>query len=83
VSAANVLVTVLKKAEDGQGIILRCYETDGRDTDVSIQCPAGTRRATLTNIIEENQTPIAVEKGGVINVRVGKYAIETIRLGFE
>ena len=83
VSAANVLVTVLKKAEDGHGIILRCYETDGRDTDVSIQCPAGTRRAMRTNIIEENQMPIPVEKDGVINVHVGKYAIETIRLEVE
>ncbi|NIA31467.1 MAG: hypothetical protein GWP06_16360, partial [Actinobacteria bacterium] len=83
VSAPNILVTVVKKAEDGKGIILRCYETDGRDTNVSIKCPAGTRRATLTNIIEEDQAPIAVEKGGVINMHVGKYAIETVRLEFE
>ncbi|NOY58025.1 MAG: hypothetical protein GXO75_03695, partial [Calditrichaeota bacterium] len=83
VSAPNILVTVLKKAEDGRGIILRCYETDGRDTDVSIQFPNKLTLATLTNIIEENRTPIAVEEGGVINVHVGKYAIETIRLEFE
>ncbi len=80
VSAPNVLVTVLKKAEDGHGIILRCYETDGRDTDVFIKCPAGISRAMMTNIIEENQKTIPVEKDRVINVHIGKYAIETIRL---
>jgi alpha-mannosidase len=32
VSAANVVVTILKKAEDGRGLLLRCYETDGAGT---------------------------------------------------
>lgn len=36
VSASNVSVTAVKQSEDGNGIILRCYETDGRDTDVEI-----------------------------------------------
>lgn len=36
VSKSNVSVTAIKQSEDGDGIILRCYETDGKDTDVEI-----------------------------------------------
>ena len=36
VSKSNVSVTAIKQSEDGNGIILRCYETDGKDTDVEI-----------------------------------------------
>ena len=34
VSPENVIVTAIKKHTDGDGLILRCYECEGRDTDV-------------------------------------------------
>ena len=36
VSADNVIVSAIKRSEDGKGLIVRIYETDGRDTDVVI-----------------------------------------------
>jgi len=36
VSADNVIVGAYKRSEDGTGVILRAYETDGRETDVTI-----------------------------------------------
>ncbi|MBQ4322598.1 MAG: hypothetical protein IJC19_01520, partial [Clostridia bacterium] len=33
----NVIVTALKKAEDSDGIVLRCYEVEGRETNTQIQ----------------------------------------------
>ncbi len=36
VDAANIVVTALKKAEEGDGLILRCYETDGRATTATL-----------------------------------------------
>ena len=80
VSSDNVMVTILKKAEDGNGLLLRCYETDGQDTQITIQCPKGVVKAMLTNIIEEDQKVIPVKADGRIEVQVGKYAIETVRL---
>lgn len=38
-SAANVEVTAMKAAEDGNGYILRCHETDGKPTSVTFDCP--------------------------------------------
>jgi alpha-mannosidase len=37
VDVGNVVVTALKKAEEGQDLILRCYETDGRATTATLQ----------------------------------------------
>ena len=37
VSEENIVVTALKKHEDSDALILRCYETEDRDTDVSIR----------------------------------------------
>lgn len=37
ISAENIIVTVFKRAEDGDGYILRCYETAGRKTDAHIE----------------------------------------------
>ena len=36
VSTDNVIVGAYKRSEDGTGVILRAYETDGRETDVTI-----------------------------------------------
>jgi len=36
VDAGNVVVTALKKAEEGDDLILRCYETDGRATTATL-----------------------------------------------
>lgn len=33
----NLSVTAIKRQEDGRGVLLRCYETEGRDTDVGIE----------------------------------------------
>ena len=37
VSAENVSVTALKQHRDGDGTVLRLYETDGKDTDVTVR----------------------------------------------
>lgn len=37
VSAGNVCVTAIKQHRSGDGLILRCYETDDLDTDVTVR----------------------------------------------
>ncbi len=37
VSKKNIVVTALKKYEDGDGWVLRCYETEDKETDVEIR----------------------------------------------
>ena len=46
VDAANVVVSALKKAEDGNDLILRCYETDGRATTATLRLGFAHRQWT-------------------------------------
>jgi alpha-mannosidase len=82
VSEPNVIVTVLKKAEDGSGLILRCYETDGKDTDVSIELMKKIKSAEHTNIIEQDGKKIAIENGE-LKFKIGAHAIETFKLELQ
>jgi alpha-mannosidase len=39
ISADNVIATVFKRAEDEDGYILRCYETEGMETTTQLELP--------------------------------------------
>ena len=79
VSAPNVLVSILKKAEDGKGVILRCYETDGKDTNVTLTFFKSLKSAEHTNIIELKGEKVNL-KNGQLKFHIGHHAIETFRL---
>ena len=79
VSAPNVIVTILKKSEDGKGIILRCYETDGLDTDVIISLFKPLKSAEQTNIIEQDGKKTKLEDAQ-LKFHIGHNAIETFKL---
>ncbi len=44
ISADNIVATVLKRAEDGDGFILRGYETNGKETFTEIELPMLKRK---------------------------------------
>ncbi|MCY9664294.1 glycosyl hydrolase-related protein [Paenibacillus alginolyticus] len=44
VSSEQIVVTAFKKAEDGQGYILRCYETSGKEASATIEIPMLERK---------------------------------------
>jgi Alpha-mannosidase len=46
ISSSNIIATALKRAEDGDGYILRCYETSGRAADTEIEIPMLGRKWT-------------------------------------
>jgi len=81
VSQPNVIVSVMKKAEDGQGVVMRCYETDGVETPVSFYFSQPIQSAQHTNLIEQEAKPIDIV-AGKLEVRIGKHAIETFKLYF-
>ncbi|KHO62703.1 alpha-mannosidase [Thermoanaerobacter sp. YS13] len=46
ISSDNIIASVFKKSEDGDDFILRCYETNGIDTFVTITIPFLNRQFT-------------------------------------
>ena len=49
VSKENIVVTALKKWEDGEGWVLRCYETEDKDTEVTISLFGTTWTASFAH----------------------------------
>lgn len=78
-SVPNVLVSTIKKAEDDDSVVVRCYETDGEPVDAVLRLFRPFRSALRTDIIEEGGTPVPLRDGG-LRVKLGKHAIETYRL---
>ena len=62
VAEDNVVLTAVKKAEDSDALLLRCYEWAGKTGTVNIQLPEGVSGASLTNLMEKptgDQLPVA------------------------
>lgn len=49
----NLVLTALKRTEDGNSLLLRFYEWAGQSGDAVVTVPAGAISARLTNLMEE------------------------------
>lgn len=79
----NIILTVVKKAEDSDDIILRFYETSGKDTKEAVIYIAGTlRRAEETDLMEEVMSEIPIQ-GKTVEINVGGYEIKTVKVALE
>ncbi len=79
VSAPNVLVSTIKKAEDDDSVVVRVYELEGRDVEAALDSSFPVASAEKTNIIEEEGAALRAGKSGV-KIHVGHHAIETVKL---
>ncbi len=76
----NVLLVTIKRAEDGQGLIVRLLETDGTPKTATLTLPDVTiQKAWLTSPVEENQAPLTAAEHEVA-VPVKAFGIATVRL---
>jgi alpha-mannosidase len=66
----NVIITTVKKAEEGDGIVARMYDAEGKESTVGLESFFELGNLQHTNIIEEN--PEAVDK-----IEISPYGIET------
>jgi alpha-mannosidase len=82
VEPKNVVLTAVKKAEDAKGLILRCYEWEGKEGTVEFHVPPGATAATVTNMMETPQgDPLAVS-GDVVKAPIHPYEILTVRVDY-
>lgn len=76
----NLVLTAMKKAEDGDGIILRFYEGEGNKTTARIKFHLPVRQAWKANLIEEEEMPIPTNGDGSIALDVGPWEIVTLKV---
>jgi alpha-mannosidase len=79
--APNVIIETVKRAEDGQGLIVRLYESQRRRGRILLETPSPLARAWETNLLEENQRELAVE-GNRVTLDLRPFQIVTLRLVF-
>lgn len=83
VDKPNVILTSLKRAEDGNDIIIRLIETQGSAITAAVTMPHITvKKAILTNLVEENQEA-AVFTEHEIKANLDAFGITTIRIQIE
>jgi alpha-mannosidase len=75
----NLILSTVKKCEDDDNVIVRCYDIEGIDSDAKISISTPFKKAELTNMIEE-EGKLIPGGGSNLGLRVGHQAIETIKL---
>ncbi|MBN2359243.1 MAG: alpha-mannosidase [Deltaproteobacteria bacterium] len=81
VTPDNVIVTALKRAEDGDAYVLRCYEYLGRAAVARIRLPRPVASASEVNLIED---PVAAcdATGDSIAFEIGPHEIRSFKVAF-
>jgi alpha-mannosidase len=78
-SAPSVIIETVKRAEDGDGWIVRLYESQRKRGPVTLHCALDLQAAWETNLLEENQSALLVD-GRSVKLSVKPFQIMTIRL---
>jgi alpha-mannosidase len=80
ISSPNVIVEDWKRAEDGNGTIVRLLEVGGRSVTASLTFPLfNVHQAWATNAVEENQSQLSVDEHSV-QVTMRPHEIATLRV---
>ncbi|MDP4097320.1 alpha-mannosidase [Paenibacillus sp. P96] len=73
----HVVLDTVKTTEEGQGTILRFYESSGKRERISLQWPRPYEQAWLSNALEEPEESISVQDGRM-ELSFAPYEIKTI-----
>lgn len=78
----NVMVTSLKWSDDGEDLIVRCYETKGEATIATLQCPIPVRALWRCDLLEDNQELLwqGAEPAQRVSAPLEAFGIATLRL---
>jgi alpha-mannosidase len=79
VDAPNVVIETVKQAEDGNGIVVRLYETQRRRGVVTLSASFDLAEAERVNLLEETKEALTVD-GNQVTFAIRPYQIVTLRL---
>lgn len=85
VEPKNIMLSGIKKAEDTDEIVIRLYETDGKDTDAIVTIdPSLIRPNMVASQIDIVERPIKNSKAllanGILKVNVPAFSIVTVKI---
>jgi alpha-mannosidase len=77
--SANAIVETVKQAEDGNGIVVRLYESQRKRNQVRVRFGFGVEAAWTANLLEESESALSVEDDSVL-LHLKPYQIVTLRV---
>jgi alpha-mannosidase len=77
----NLMISTVKKCDDNDDLIIRCYDVEGVDSEAKISLTIPYKQAEKTNMIEEEGKQIP-GSGKSLDFKVGHHSIETLKLKF-
>jgi alpha-mannosidase len=78
----NIILTVVKKAEDSDDIILRFFETSSKNTNAVIRLTETPKSARETDLMENDTSRISI-KEKTIEIPISKHEIKTAKITIE
>ena len=82
VSGKGVVISTIKKCEDDDTVVLRCYDIEGKDAQAKFTLFRNIKMTQHTNMIEEEGKDIPSASTS-FEYRIGHHAIETFKLNIE
>jgi alpha-mannosidase len=82
VESPNVVLTAVKKAEDGDALIFRMYEFAGKASEVKLHVPGGGTHAIETNLMEKPEAGRLKMSGDTVTVAIKPYEILTVEVAY-
>jgi alpha-mannosidase len=78
----NLVLDTIKRAEDGDGIVLRLYECHGARGAATVRLDVPVKSAALVNVLEEDlkDAGAATVSGNTIEVPYAPYKVITLRV---
>jgi alpha-mannosidase len=77
---ANLILTAMKKAEDGEGVVVRFYEAEGCQVHANLRLFQPIKQAWKTNLIEDEEQPLPPSGDGSIQFLVKPWEIVTLKI---
>ncbi|MBN2013332.1 alpha-mannosidase [candidate division KSB1 bacterium] len=75
----NLVLTVIKKAEDSNSTIFRGYEIHGKSAEAKLKFNRTIKNAWVTNLLEERQNQLKIQKNSV-TFKVKPFEIFTVEI---
>lgn len=82
VEPASMVLSAVKKAEDGKGLIVRVWHADDEAGEAAIRLFKTPSRVMRCNLAERDVEDLPVDDEGIVRVSVRSYEILTIRVEF-
>jgi alpha-mannosidase len=81
VNQQNAIISTIKKCDESDDVLLRLYDIEGQNSNVSIKSSTTIKEMQFVNLIEQEN--IGQVKKNDTTIALGSYAIETVKLILE